>query len=62
MKWLALALIVFGVVIAIAGFRKLGGASFEDGSFVLAILGLGVGAVSVLAGVILFFVLVFMGI
>lgn len=62
MKWVALALLVIGIALAIYSVTKFQSSSFEDGSFVLAILGVCIGVIAVIASLIWFGVLLFMGI
>lgn len=62
MKWAAFALIVLGFSFAVVAISEFKSASFEDGSFVLAILTLCVGAGLALGGVVWLAVLLFAGI
>ncbi len=59
MKWVALALLVIGIALAGFSFHKLGSASYEEGGFLIVILGIIAGIVLALAGLDLWLGLLF---
>lgn len=59
MKWIALALIIVGVVLLIRAFTLDRTSSFDDGSFILQILVGGLGAVLIAAGIIVLLAMLF---
>ncbi len=60
MKWAAVGLILFGVLLFFRCIRSR--SSFEDGSFMLTIYGASLGAIMTISGVIWIAILLFMGI
>lgn len=61
MKTIALVLFVLGLALVGYSFAKYNTSSFEDGSFLIAVLGIGLGAIIAGLSFIWFFVRLFMG-
>lgn len=61
MKYVALALIAVGIMLIIYAIKADSTSSFDDGSFMIQIAAGGIGALSIVGGVVIIIMLAFMG-